>query len=238
LFPGGKRLRPLFALLGAKVTGGDPARVLPSAAGLELLHTYSLVHDDLPCMDDDDLRRGRLTCHRVFGEATAMLVGDALLTLAFAAVATGGADAVRVLAAAPADRTPSRLAWIHDHKTGALITASLLVGAYAGGGALATLEHLRAYGERVGRAFQIADDCLDVTGTTEKLGKRPGQDEAQRKLTYPAVMGLSASMEIALNLAREAEELATAIVSGAPGGLESDAALLIDAARSAVSRIT
>jgi geranylgeranyl diphosphate synthase type II len=204
-----------------------------------------------------------LTCHRVFGEATAMLVGDALLTLAFAAVATGGADAVRVLAAAagsrgmvggqfadmaaqgagiedatPADRTPSRLAWIHDHKTGALITASLLVGAYAGGGALATLEHLRAYGERVGRAFQIADDCLDVTGTTEKLGKRPGQDEAQRKLTYPAVMGLSASMEIALNLAREAEELATAIVSGAPGGLESDAALLIDAARSAVSRIT
>ncbi|MCA8958712.1 MAG: polyprenyl synthetase family protein, partial [Planctomycetes bacterium] len=211
--------------------------------------------DDLPCMDDDDLRRGRPTCHKVYGEAMALLAGDALLTLAFEAVAPAGAEAVRVLAEAAGSRgmvggqvadlaaegaEPDLAAveWIHDHKTGALIRASLLVGALAGGGATRDLGPLAEFGQCIGRAFQIADDCLDVTGNQQDLGKRPGQDEAARKSTYPAAIGLSASLQAAHALVGRAEELATEIGSWTAGGLESLSPLLRDAARFTVSRFS
>jgi geranylgeranyl diphosphate synthase type II len=259
IFPGGKRLRPMLVLLGAKVTGGDPSRVLRPAAAVELLHGYSLVHDDLPCMDDDDLRRGQPTCHKVFGEAMAVLVGDALLTLAFEAMADGGADAVRVLAQAAGSQgmvggqvadmaaqgpgndgnpTAGDVAWIHDHKTGALITACLEIGAVAGGGSQETLAAIQEYGGLCGRAFQIADDCLDVTGGAEDLGKQPGQDQSQNKLTWPAVMGLSESMAEARRLATAAAKLAPAILGWhqGPGSLDSETALLQDVALYTVLR--
>ncbi len=259
VFPGGKRLRPMLVLLGAKVTGGDPARVLRPAAAVELVHCYSLVHDDLPCMDDDDLRRGRPTCHRAFGEAMAVLVGDALLTLAFEAIADAGADAVRVLAqgagsqgmvagqvadmAAQAPRAGTgpaidELAWIHDHKTGALIKASLEIGALAGGGGTGTLDAVRLYGGLCGRAFQIADDCLDVTGAAADLGREPGQDQSRNKLTWPAATDLSESLDEARRLANRAAALAPAILAGreASGALESESALLQDVALYTVTR--
>lgn len=256
LFPGGKRLRPILGVLGCQVTGGDPAKVLAAASSLELLHTYSLVHDDLPCMDDDDLRRGRATCHKEFGEALAILAGDALLTLAFEVVADGGVAAVKTLGQAAGSlgmvggqladleaeglRQPTleQLQWIHDHKTGALITASLVVGAQAGGGDLSALPALERYGHLVGRAFQIADDCLDLTGSEQNLGKRPGQDLAASKLTYPAVMGLSASHELARELVEEAQEVARTICYSGVSQLESNIALLRDAAVFTISRVS
>ena len=256
LFPGGKRLRPVLAMLGCEVTGGDPERVLESAAALELLHTYSLGHDDLPCMDDDALRRGRPTCHRAFDEATAVLAGDALLTLAFAAVAGGGVPAVRTLAQAAgslgmvggqaadleaegaSEPGLDQVQWIHDHKTGCLIAASLVVGAQAGGGDLAGLTDLDRFGRLVGRAFQIADDCLDLTGSEQKLGKRPGQDLAAEKSTYPAVMGLFDSRKMARELVAQAEEVAATICISASSQLESRIALLRDVARFAISRVS
>ena len=240
MFPGGKRLRPMLALLGCQATGGDSERALVPAAAIECLHTYSLVHDDLPCMDDDDLRRGRATCHKVYGEATALLVGDALLTLAFEGVARGGGPAAACLAraagslgmvggqmadleaeGATGDRTLDRVAWIHDRKTGALITASLVVGALAGAppqGDPVPAElvlQLEAYGDRIGRAFQIAYDCLDLTGAAADLGKNPGADLALHKLTWPAVAGLESSLATARALAQEAAALAPGIVSRA-----------------------
>ncbi|MEE2887685.1 MAG: farnesyl diphosphate synthase [Planctomycetota bacterium] len=256
LFPGGKRLRPILAMIGCRVTDGNPDAALASAAALELLHTYSLVHDDLPCMDDDDLRRGRPTCHQEFDEATAILAGDALLTLAFEATASGGAAAVQTLAKAAGslgmvggqaadliaegveDPTLEQVQWIHDHKTGALIAASLVVGAQAGGGDLSDLSNLERFGELVGRAFQIVDDCLDLTGSEQNLGKRPGQDLVAAKATYPAVMGLSASQELAQELVVEAEELARTICSSASGELESRVALLRDVAQFTISRVS
>lgn len=252
VFPGGKRLRPMLVLLAAKVTGGDPSKVLRPAAAVELVHCYSLVHDDLPCMDDDDLRRGRPTCHKRFGEAMAVLVGDALLTLAFEAMAEGGVEAVSTLARAAGSQgmvggqaadmaaeahgagavsAVDDVAWIHDHKTGALITACLEVGALAGGGSRETLAALREYGRLCGRAFQIADDCLDMTATPADLGKAPGQDQSQNKLTWPAAIGLSASLAEARHLAASAADLAPAI---AP--LDSDTALLQDVALYTVTR--
>ncbi len=263
MFPGGKRLRPLLALLGCQATGGDVSRAMQPAAALELLHTYSLVHDDLPCMDDDDLRRGRPTVHKVYGEAMGVLVGDALLTLAFQAVAAGGSQAVEVLALAAgslgmvggqaADLAAEgqlgqqgetddlqQLQWIHDHKTGDLIVASLLVGALAGAGAgaQASLPALRRYGSLVGRAFQVADDCLDLTAAVEDLGKQPGQDLQADKLTYPAVMGLSASLQEAQRLAQAAVAEVPAICSWSSqaGVLDSAGALLQDVAVYTVAR--
>jgi len=255
LFPGGKRLRPMLALLGAGATGGDPAAVLRAAASLEVLHTYSLVHDDLPCMDDDDLRRGRPTCHKVHGEALALLAGDGLLTLAFEGVAGAGGAAVAELAraagslgmvggqvedlAAEGDaghHTLERVQWIHDHKTGALITASLLVGAHAAAPAgrpvpAAVLDPLRAYGDRLGRAFQIADDCLDLTGSAAELGKNPLADVALGKLTWPALVGLPQSLATARGLAAEAAELAPRVVAAAAAWRGIDGALLDGAGR-------
>jgi geranylgeranyl diphosphate synthase type II len=263
VFPGGKRLRPMLVLLGCRAVGGNPQVALPAAAALECLHTYSLVHDDLPCMDDDDLRRGRPTCHKVHGEAMALLAGDALLTVAFEGVATAGAKAVMTLAraagslgmvggqvedlAAEGEATQHSLArvqWIHDHKTGALITASLLVGAHAGAGPAGvpapTLALLAEFGDHLGRAFQIVDDCLDLTGTAAELGKNPLADVALGKLTWPALVGLERSQQEAQRLAAAAQALAPAIVAGAgrAGGttLDATAALLQDVASYAVLR--
>ncbi|MEC8253183.1 MAG: polyprenyl synthetase family protein [Planctomycetota bacterium] len=277
MFPGGKRLRPMLALIGCAATGGRMADAMRPAAALECLHTYSLVHDDLPCMDDDDLRRGRATCHKVFGEPLALLAGDALLTLAFDGCASAGAAAVQALARAAgsvgmvggqvedlaaegslgddgpargaADSDRERLRWIHDHKTGALITASLVVGAHAGAGAEPAppelLQLLTEYGDRIGRAFQIADDCLDVTGSAAELGKNPGADVALGKLTWPALLGLEASREAARGLAQEAAGLAGDVVSAAaawrsvaPSTLDETALLLQDVAFYAIERRT
>ena len=277
MFPGGKRLRPMLALIGCAATGGRMADAMRPAAALECLHTYSLVHDDLPCMDDDDLRRGRATCHKVFGEPLALLAGDALLTLAFDGCASAGAAAVQALARAAgsvgmvggqvedlaaegslgddgpargaADSDRERLRWIHDHKTGALITASLVVGAHAGAGAEPAppelLQLLAEYGDRIGRAFQIADDCLDVTGSAAELGKNPGADVALGKLTWPALLGLEASREAARGLAQEAAGLAGDVVSAAaawrsvaPSTLDETALLLQDVAFYAIERRT
>jgi geranylgeranyl diphosphate synthase type II len=265
LFPGGKRLRPMLALLGCAAAGGDPSRALRAAAALECLHTYSLVHDDLPCMDDDDLRRGRPTCHKVFGEALALLAGDALLTVAFEGAADAGAAAVVELAraagslgmvggqvedlAAEGDaggHTLERVSWIHDHKTGALITASLLVGALAaddGNAPADLLARLRDFGDRLGRAFQIADDCLDLTGSAAELGKNPLADVALGKLTWPAMIGLEASLAEARRLADDARAAAPALVAdwairrGLPvGTLDWAGRLLQDVAAYAVER--
>ncbi len=267
LFPGGKRLRPLLALVGCSAAGRDAERALPAAAGIECLHTYSLVHDDLPCMDDDALRRGRSTCHVVYGEATAMLVGDALLTLAFEAAATAGALAVKELAIAAGSRGMvggqmadleaegsakisglEQVQWIHDRKTGALITGSLLVGASA---SLAPGEELppsfahplRRYGDCLGRAFQIADDCLDLTGTAKELGKNPNADQDHDKLTWPAVVGLDRSLQMARDLAAEASAISPQIVQAAEqwrhhkmGALAWVGAVLQDLAFAAVER--
>lgn len=266
LFPGGKRLRPMLALLACEATGGDPEHALRAAAAIECLHTYSLVHDDLPCMDDDDLRRGRATCHKVFGDALALLAGDALLTVAFEGVASAGAAAVQALArgagslgmvggqvedlAAERDagrHTLERVQWIHDHKTGALITASLLVGAHAAAGPAGAPASVAAplarYGDLLGRAFQIADDCLDLTGTAAELGKNPGADVAHGKLTWPAVVGLEQSLEAARAMAAEARGLAPVVVAAAAAWrgtagslLDGGVALLQDAASYAVER--
>jgi len=244
MFPGGKRLRPMLTLLGCVATGGELAHALRPGAALECLHTYSLVHDDLPCMDNDDLRRGRPTCHKVYGDSLALLAGDALLTLAFEGVSDAGGAAVHALAkaagsigmvggqvedlAAEGDasaHTLERLRWIHDHKTGALIRASLLVGAHAGAARGSSgsvgpvpaeiLELLADYGDRLGRAFQIADDCLDMTGSAAELGKNPGVDMALGKLTWPALVGLETSLEEAKKLAEDAAGLAGQVVSAA-----------------------
>jgi geranylgeranyl diphosphate synthase type II len=252
LFPGGKRLRPMLVLLGCQAAGGEPERALRAAAALECLHTYSLVHDDLPCMDDDDLRRGRPTCHKMYGDALALLAGDALLTLAFEGAASAGAAAVVELARAAGSQgmvggqvedlavegdvqqhSLERVHWIHTQKTGALITASLLVGAYAGAGVevpAAVLEPLRRYGDRVGLAFQIADDCLDLTGTAAELGKNPLADVALGKLTWPAMVGLDQSLATARGLAAEAAALAAPIVAAAAAWRQVPAPAL-DAAR-------
>ncbi|MGC6487466.1 MAG: polyprenyl synthetase family protein [Planctomycetota bacterium] len=276
MFPGGKRLRPMLTLLGCAATGGRLERAMRPAAALECLHTYSLVHDDLPCMDDDDLRRGRATCHKVYGEPLALLAGDALLTLAFEGCAAAGGPAVAALARASGSRgmvggqvedlaaegslgeaaasarddaALARLEWIHDHKTGALITASLVVGAHADAGAAGApdevIEVICKYGDTLGRAFQIADDCLDLTGSADELGKNPGADVALGKLTWPALLGLEQSQRAARDLAAQAAELAGELVAAAAvwrevtvSSLDHAAGLLQDVAFYAVERRT
>ncbi len=253
VFAGGKRLRPALVLGGALAVAENAGATAACAAGMaavELLHTYTLVHDDLPAMDDDDLRRGRPTCHKAFDEATAILVGDALQTLAFEAVAELGAEAVRVLAraagsrgvvggqqddldaeGAPVDASPAcraRLERIHRGKTAALIRASCELGALAAGAPPAERAALAAYGEAVGLAFQIADDVLDATATSAQLGKTAGKDAAQGKLTYVAVYGLDAARAEAARLEREA------VAALVPFGAR--ARTLIDLARFVVQR--
>ncbi len=228
LMAGGKRLRPILVLAAGEVFGGAPERLYPVACAFEMVHTYSLIHDDLPAMDNDDLRRGRPTCHKQFDEATAILAGDGLMTHAFRILAEMGASAeqkvrvIRELAIGSgtvegmiagqvvdleAERQPidaERLAFIHRTKTGALIRGALVCGGIVAGASEADLALLAAYGERVGLAFQITDDILDETATAEQLGKTPGKDAAAGKATYPALYGLEPSRRQAEALAEEA----------------------------------
>ena len=235
LFAGGKRVRPALCLLAGELYGGDRDSLLPGAAALEMVHTFSLVHDDLPALDDDDLRRGQPTVHRRYDEATALLVGDGLLTLAMTVLACEPASmpaerrlrAVQVVGRAvgtvgmiggqmadlEAERTwPSEaraaLESIHRRKTGALIVASLrLGGIYAGAGEAAD-RLLAALAERLGLMFQISDDILDVEGSDETLGKTAGKDARAHKLTYPALLGLEESRRLLRRIADEAQGLA------------------------------
>jgi geranylgeranyl diphosphate synthase, type II len=230
LFPGGKRLRPVLAIEACRVVGGPVADILPAAAGIEMLHTYSLIHDDLPALDNDDLRRGRAANHRMFGEAMAILAGDALLTHAFEVMAfnppsprSAGRRLAAIAVVARAAGVQGMIAGqvldletegrlysyrhllrIHRGKTGALIRASLQAGALLGGGRPAEVRALGAYGERIGLAFQIVDDILDVSGTASELGKTPGKDSAQDKATYPALFGVEPSRRRADHLAKQA----------------------------------
>jgi geranylgeranyl diphosphate synthase, type II len=214
LFAGGKRLRPALALGACELACGDDSPALPAACALEMVHTYSLIHDDLPAMDDDDLRRGMPTSHKKFGEAAAILAGDALLTMAFDILAdTGSVAAVRELARAAGAAgmvggqvidlesenhalRVEELRHLHACKTGALITVSLRLGAILGGADGHRLDALTAYGRHIGLAFQIADDILDVTGTEEKIGKPVGSDVANSKSTYPALLGLDTARDL------------------------------------------
>ena len=222
LFAGGKRIRPILAIAAARAVSDSPDGVENAAATLELIHTYSLIHDDLPALDNDDLRRGRPTCHKVFGDAMAILAGDSLLTLAFevlsrlpfidaerkirlveelarASGTVGGMIAGQVNDIEGEKKTPTAalLESIHRAKTGALLRASLRMGAIYAGATHAELVALSEFGERVGLAFQIIDDVLDVEESSEKLGKTAGKDAAQQKVTFPAVYGLERSRQMA-----------------------------------------
>ena len=254
LLAGGKRLRPALVLASGEALGADTDDLMPAACAIEMIHTYSLIHDDLPAMDDDDLRRGRPTCHKAFGEAVAILAGDALLTQAFRVLAADAPlrDAerqVRVIreiatAAGTVDALiggqvadiegegkavdASMLEYIHRSKTGAMITASVVVGGIIAGGTEDQIDKLRAYGERIGLAFQIADDILDVTSTSEQLGKTPGKDLAASKATYPAVHGIAASEARARELVGEAVEIVSS--------LNADTQILQEIARFIIAR--
>lgn len=222
LFAGGKRIRPVLCMAAADVIEGAPAGVEDAAVTLEMIHTYSLIHDDLPALDNDDLRRGMPTNHKVFGEAMAILAGDSLLTLAFQVLASlPGVDAVRrsqlVLELASASGTvggmiggqvhdiegegvaptAELLEKIHRAKTGALLKASVRMGAIYAGASVEELAALSSYGEHAGLAFQIVDDILDIEESSEALGKTAGKDLAQQKITFPAVYGLAESKRMA-----------------------------------------
>lgn len=225
IFAGGKRLRPLLLLAANEACGGDAKSALPLAAAVECLHTFSLIHDDLPCMDDDDLRRGVPTCHVVYGEAVALLAGDALQALAFEIVSGhsgarrySAAQMTRELALAAGSHhlvggqvldmeaegrektTLAQLRQIHLGKTAALLTTCLRLGAMAANAKPKDLEALTAHGQSLGLAFQVVDDILDVTQSSEKLGKTAGKDAAVGKATYPAVLGLEKARKEAARL--------------------------------------
>ncbi|MEM7602017.1 MAG: polyprenyl synthetase family protein [Verrucomicrobiota bacterium] len=232
LFAGGKRLRPILSLAAAEACDGDMESALAPAAAVECLHTYTLIHDDLPCMDDDDLRRGMPTCHVKYGEGVAVLAGDGLLTISFEILAqtppTKRYDVgsyVSELAIKTGSRhliggqildlegegsdvllTPAQLKFIHQSKTAALLTASIRLGGMSANATPKKLEALTTYGESLGLAFQIIDDILDVTQTSEKLGKSAGKDEASNKSTYPALFGLEKSRKEAARLTKKAHE--------------------------------
>jgi len=230
----GKRLRPILVIAGAEAAGGRAADVLDTACALELIHAYSLIHDDLPAMDDDDYRRGRLTNHKVFGEAMAILAGDALLTLAFRLIAQNAARvapaAVGLVVAEVADAAGTdgmvggqvvdiesegkvisgeMLDYIHLHKTAALIRVALRVGAVLAGGREEVVDAISRAGEALGLAFQIVDDILDVEGNLAELGKTAGSDERKQKATYPSLHGLPASKARARDLIEETKRLLT-----------------------------
>ncbi len=220
VFAGGKRLRPILTIASAEAVGGSEKDVMPLACAVELIHTYSLIHDDLPAMDDDELRRGKPTCHKVFGEAVAILAGDALLTLAFgilsqipvedmdaarrvllviSEIARGAGHAGMVGGQVVDIESQGKevdfpvLEYIHIHKTGALILASVRAGAILSGADKDELRSLTRYGEAIGLAFQITDDILDVEGDVEIMGKEAGMDMAKGKVTYPAILGIGES---------------------------------------------
>ncbi|PLX81127.1 MAG: polyprenyl synthetase [Desulfuromonas sp.] len=236
MFAGGKRIRPILVLAAAEAVGGDAAGAMPAACALEMIHTYSLIHDDLPAMDDDDFRRGRSTNHKVFGEATAILAGDALLTEAFILLSSSqakGLDAstvrrvISIIARAAGSQgmvggqvvdmesegkaiDMATLQYIHTRKTGALLLASIQSGALLGGADEAQFDALTRYGEATGLAFQVADDILDIVGDQAELGKDVGSDQARGKATYPALLGLAEARERAEELC----ELAITALAG------------------------
>jgi geranylgeranyl diphosphate synthase, type II len=224
IFAGGKRLRPVLTLAAAEACGGDPKLALPAACAVECIHTYSLIHDDLPCMDNDDLRRGRPTNHKAFGDGIAVLAGDALLTVAFEILAKaeptkryGTAALIAELAHASGSRwlvggqvadlegegkslTGDELNYIHRCKTAALLTSSIRLGAMSANATTAQLKALTTFGQSVGLAFQVIDDILDVTQSSEKLGKTAGKDANAQKATYPAIHGIEKSRKEAKRL--------------------------------------
>ncbi len=229
IFAGGKRMRPILCLASARTCEiRRVADALPAACAVECVHTYSLIHDDLPCMDDDDLRRGRPTSHKVFGEGIAVLAGDALLTVAFEMLARmkptaryAAADYVAELARAAGSRflvggqvadlegegkkiSPGDLRFIHRGKTAAMIITSLKLGAMAANATPRTLRILEEFGDSLGLAFQVIDDILDVTQTSDELGKSAGKDAKAGKMTYPALLGLEASKKEAARLTEKA----------------------------------
>ncbi|HEV7989561.1 MAG TPA: farnesyl diphosphate synthase [Candidatus Binataceae bacterium] len=232
LLAGGKRLRPVLALAACEAVGGRLEDAMGFACAIEMIHTYSLIHDDLPCMDDDDLRRGRPTNHKIYGEAIATLAGDALLTDAFSILAKSGAASAGVPPAAllatlaelaeaagsagmvagqaidligeGRTMTIEELEYLHRRKTGALFIAAVRGGARLGGAAQSQLEALEAYAHALGLAFQVIDDILDVEASTEQMGKRTGKDIAHGKNTYPALIGLDKSWQLARDLERRA----------------------------------
>lgn len=230
VFAGGKRLRPILCLGTARVFQREPAGILEVACALEFIHTYSLIHDDLPALDNDDLRRGQPTCHKQFGEATAILAGDALLTLAFQTLAEAPVEpARRILILAEVARAagtregmvggqvadleaerkpvdPAMLEYIHRSKTAALIRASTVAGAIVAGASPDEVARLGRFGGRIGLAFQVVDDVLDVVSTSDVLGKTSGKDQSQRKATYPALYGLERSRAMARELAEQASQ--------------------------------
>jgi len=233
LFAGGKRLRPILCMAGATAVGGKEQDILPVACALELIHTYSLIHDDLPVMDNDEIRRGKPTNHRIFGEAIALLAGDALLTEAFQlmtrmdlservkprsllnvigliARAAGyqgmvGGQVVDIQSEGK-EADPILVQFIHSHKTGALIAVSVSSGAILGGGEEPRVKAITSYGQKIGSAFQIADDILDIEGDSQELGKGVGGDARQKKITYPSVFGLRRSKEIQRDMVEQAIE--------------------------------
>ena len=228
LFAGGKRLRPILCLAAAEACGGKIGNAVPLACALECIHTYSLVHDDLPSMDNDDFRRGRPTCHKMFGDGIAILAGDALLTIAFEIVSNAkqtsrydishllreiavAAGSQKLIAGQVADLEAEgknvkrgQLQFIHENKTAALLKSSVRLGAMSANADARKLSAVTRFGQRLGLAFQIIDDILDVTQTSEILGKSAGKDLAARKATYPAVIGLEKSRAEARRLTRQA----------------------------------
>jgi len=228
VFAGGKRIRPILCLETARIFDADVLPAFYPGCAIEFIHTYSLIHDDLPALDNNDLRRGKPTCHKKFGEATAILAGDALLTLAFETIAASPAPADRRVAIITEISTaagtihgmvggqvadleaegrrvgPETLEYIHRSKTAALIRASLASGALSAGAPPDDVARLRRFGETIGWAFQVTDDILDVEESSAALGKTAGKDIAQQKATYPAVFGLPRSHEIANELANKA----------------------------------
>jgi geranylgeranyl diphosphate synthase, type II len=227
VFAGGKRIRPILCLESARIFAEDVTAALHPACAIEFIHTYSLIHDDLPALDNDDLRRGKPTCHKKFGDAIAILAGDALLTLAFETIGATPVDAERCVAMtsevasaagtvngmvggqvadieAEGKRVEAEmLEYIHRSKTAALIRASITAGAMCAGAGLTDVARLRRFGETIGWAFQVTDDILDVEESSVALGKTAGKDIAQQKATYPAVYGLERSHEIANELANK-----------------------------------
>jgi geranylgeranyl diphosphate synthase type II len=228
VFAGGKRIRPILCLEAAAMFSENPVAAVSTGCALEFIHTYSLIHDDLPALDNDDFRRGKPTCHKVFGEAIAILAGDALLTLAFQTLAFVPVEPQRrlnilatIAQAAGTDRgmiggqvadleaekkTPDigTLEYIHRSKTAALIRASIAAGGIAGGATNEDVERLKCFGENIGWAFQVVDDILDVEESSAVLGKTAGKDQAQQKATYPALYGILQSRDIAADLAAKA----------------------------------
>ena len=220
LMAGGKRIRPVLSIASYEAVGGKSNNIVPIAASIELIHTYSLIHDDLPAMDNDDFRRNKPTAHKVFGEATAILAGDALLTDAFHIISSAGVNPEKLIsvirelanASGPEGMVGGQTAdimlegkrakkkdiiYIHTHKTGALIKASVRIGAIMADSIPDKLASLTEYGEKIGLAFQVIDDILDITGTKKEMGKSTGADIAKGKNTYPSTFGLKESGEIA-----------------------------------------